>query len=609
MISTIIVKKLEFNCFSFLDFYSRRIKRIFPALIITCALCLAYGWLVLLPDEFMHLAKHIGSSSIFLTNFTLYRESGYFDFSSEAKPLLHLWSLAVEEQFYLLWPFFLWTIYKLKPKKNFIILHHVIVFSVIALITIFSFLMHLYFYKFRPNLAFYFTAARLWEMSIGSLGAYYALFFRNDLSSKFSFDWISIFSLVSILFSLLFLKNTCQYFEFLIIIPVICSLFLLLNLDRNYINKKILSHPALVSLGLISYVVYLVHWPSISFLKIIAGHPLDLAQKGLIFFFVIVLSIVVYKQIEIPIRKSTSNTSVIILVTLMGILGLSGYMGCQSIFKPKINYIFPHSQQITKAFNDWEYPTSKMHPLTFQGETFYKIGNTKNIVLFFGDSNIEQYAPRIERLIVSNKNKKSAVFATMGGLCPLPNVGRSEKEIAFVKNVVEYAYTEEVKEIVISGQWFGYLSGSLKNYHCSFEANDGNLARQDSLNLAINDLENFIARLISQGKKVYIVSSIPSGFAYSPKNFFERDFFGNWKFLPKHAEKKHWDMQNSKANKTLKNIAKITGAIIINPEDFLCNGGICYTYCTDGTPLYKDGGHINSTYARENIIFLDFLFK
>lgn len=609
LISNIIFKKLEFDCFSFLDFYSRRIKRIFPALIITCVLCLSYGWFVLLPDEFMYLAKHIGSASIFLTNFTLCRESGYFDFSSEAKPLLHLWSLAVEEQFYLLWPLFLWVIHKLKPKKNFIISHRSIIFSLIALITIFSFLMHLYFYQFRPNLAFYFTGARLWEMSIGSLGAYYALFLRNNPSSKFSFNWISSFSLVSILLSILFLKNTCQCFEFLIIIPVICSLLLLLNFDGDFINKKILSHPALVSLGLISYVVYLSHWPCISFLKIISGHSLTLVQKGFVFFFVVAFSVIVYKYVEIPIRKSTSNTLVIKLIVLMGILGASGYMGYQSIFKPKINYIFPRSQQITKAFNDWQYPTSKMSPLTFQGENFFKIGKTKNIVLFFGDSNIEQYAPRIEMLVVSNENKKSAVFATMGGLCPIPNVGRSEKEIAFVKNVAEYAYTEEVKEIVISGQWFSYLSGNLKNYHYRSEENNGNLAIQSSLNLAIKDLENFIARLISQGKKVYIVSSIPSGFAYNPKSFFERDFFGNWKFSPKHAEKKHWDMLNSKANSTLKNIAKHTSAIIINPEDFLCNERICYTYHTDGIPLYKDEGHINATYAKENIMFLDFLFK
>lgn len=609
LISNIIFKKLEFNCFSFLDFYSRRIKRIFPALIITCALCFIYGWFVFLPDEFMHLAKHIGSSSVFLTNFTLYRESGYFDFSSEAKPLLHLWSLAVEEQFYLLWPFFLWIIHKIKPKKNFTISNHIIVFSLIFLITLFSFLMHLYLYQVRPKLAFYFTGARLWEMSIGSLGAYYALFFRKKSPYKTSFNWIGSFSIISILVSLSFLKNTCKYFEFLILIPVIGSLFLLLRSERDYINKKILSHPALVSLGLISYVVYLLHWPSISFFKIIAEQDPNLTQKGFIFFLVIICSAAIYKYVEIPIRRCTSNTLVIILVTLMGILGTASYMGYQSVLKPKVTYVFPHSQQITKAFNNWEYPTSKMSPMNFQGENFYKIGNTKNLVLFFGDSNIEQYATRIEKLIVSNASEKSAVFATMGGLCPIPNVGRSEKEIAFVRNVIEYAYTEEIKEIVISGQWFSYLSGNLKNYSYRSKENSGNLAIQGSLNLAIKDLENFISSLISQGKKVYIVSSIPSGFRFSPKSFFKRDFFGNWKFTPKHVEKKHWDMQNLKANKTLRYIEKNTGAIIVNPEDFLCNERICYTYHTDGTAIYKDEGHINSTYAKENITFLDFLFR
>ena len=121
LISKIIFKKLASNTFSFVDFYSRRIRRIFPALIITCTLCIGYRWFVLFPNEFKHLAKHITRTSVFLTNFTLYKEIGYFDVASETKPFLHLWSLAIEEQFYLLWPFLMWNLFKLRQKKFYII--------------------------------------------------------------------------------------------------------------------------------------------------------------------------------------------------------------------------------------------------------------------------------------------------------------------------------------------------------------------------------------------------------------------------------------------------------------------------------------------------------
>ncbi len=162
--------------------------------------------------------------------------------------------------------------------------------------------------------------------------------------------------------------------------------------------------------------------------------------------------------------------------------------------------------------------------------------------MFFGDSNAERYAPRIEMLVkASNNSLKSLVFATLGGLCPIPNVGKSEKEVEFTNKVLEYAYTSEVQTITITGQWMNYLSGKSKIYLYHSSEKNKNLSEYSSLNLAVNELKNFISKLISQDKKVYIISSIPYGKEYSPKNFFIRDFLGNWQFLPKHVSKNNWE--------------------------------------------------------------------
>lgn len=107
LISTILFENLENGTFSFFDFYSRRIKRIFPALIIVLISIFILGWFILLPDEYKQLGKHIASASGFISNFTLWNESGYFDNASSTKPLLHLWSLGIEEQFYIIWPLLL----------------------------------------------------------------------------------------------------------------------------------------------------------------------------------------------------------------------------------------------------------------------------------------------------------------------------------------------------------------------------------------------------------------------------------------------------------------------------------------------------------------------
>ncbi len=104
LITTLIYSELSTNHFSFLNFYIRRIKRIFPALITVLVFCFAFGWFNLLADEFKQLGLHIVGSASFTSNFILWNESNYFDVTSYQKPLLHLWSLAVEEQFYLIWP-------------------------------------------------------------------------------------------------------------------------------------------------------------------------------------------------------------------------------------------------------------------------------------------------------------------------------------------------------------------------------------------------------------------------------------------------------------------------------------------------------------------------
>ena len=108
LISTIIFDALNKDSFSFFYFYSRRIKRIFPALILVISVCLVFGWFVLLPSEYKHLGKYAFTGASFVSNFFFWQEAGYFDTAAHVKPFLHLWSLSLEEQFYVVWPFLIW---------------------------------------------------------------------------------------------------------------------------------------------------------------------------------------------------------------------------------------------------------------------------------------------------------------------------------------------------------------------------------------------------------------------------------------------------------------------------------------------------------------------
>ena len=172
LISRIIFEQLNQGRFNFLDFYARRIKRIFPALLIVLAVAYLAGWFTLLADEYGQLGQHIAAGAAFISNFVLWGEAGYFDNSSHTKPLLHLWSLGIEEQFYIVWPLLLWLAAKLR-------------FSLFALTVILaglSFYLNVNGKKSDAVATFYSPQTRIWELLLGSSLAWCALYKKDGLT-------------------------------------------------------------------------------------------------------------------------------------------------------------------------------------------------------------------------------------------------------------------------------------------------------------------------------------------------------------------------------------------------------------------------------------------
>lgn len=145
LISSIIFTQLEKGTFSFLEFYSRRIRRIYPVLLSVLISCLIFGWFFLMNDEYAQMGKHVAGGAGFISNFILWFESGYFDNAANTKPLLHLWSLGIEEQFYIVWPLLLWLAWK--KRLN--------LFTVSLVIAVISFVLNLHWYKTNPVIDFF----------------------------------------------------------------------------------------------------------------------------------------------------------------------------------------------------------------------------------------------------------------------------------------------------------------------------------------------------------------------------------------------------------------------------------------------------------------------
>ena len=315
LISKIIIEQIELNSFSFFDIYKRRIRRIFPALILVLFACFIFGWFTLFPIELQQLGKHIAGSAGFISNFILWNEAGYFDNQANTKPLLHIWSLGIEEQFYIFWPLIIWTIYKI--RINFLL----IIFVLITL----SFVLNIVSAESDKVATFYSPITRFWELLVGSFLAW--LKFKNkfsylNISTK---NFSSFFGIFLIIYAFVIIDKNSIYPGFFGLLPVLGTFLIIFAGPEALFNRFILSNKIAVWIGLISFPLYLWHWPLISFARIVESDFPNVNYRIIAIITSIVLSWITFKYIEKPIRaKTNSNLIPTTLLTSMFIVGLIG---------------------------------------------------------------------------------------------------------------------------------------------------------------------------------------------------------------------------------------------------------------------------------------------
>lgn len=320
LITTIILKELEHEKFSFATFYARRIKRIFPSLLLVLYSSIIFGWFALLADEYKLLGQHTFAGASFLSNILLWSESGYFDSAAEFKPLLHLWSLGIEEQFYLLWPIFLYTTWKFSHRPN----------RAIILLMLVSFALNIYEIQANPVKDFYSPQTRFWELLAGSLLAWITIHKKNYYSifeGKF-INLISSAGLCLIAVGVHFTNKNSAFPGWWALLPVIGASFLIFSNAGAWINRHLLSNRIVVWFGLISFPLYLWHWPLLAFARIIEGGEIRSHLRFWLMVLAIGLSWLTYEFLEKPIRFGGNGKKKIYwLISLLVVLGLfSGHL-------------------------------------------------------------------------------------------------------------------------------------------------------------------------------------------------------------------------------------------------------------------------------------------
>lgn len=391
LISSIIFENLDHGTFSFAEFYARRIKRIFPALLVVLLACGALGWYTLLADEYKQLGKHIAAGAGFLANFVLWQEAGYFDNSAATKPLLHLWSLGIEEQFYILWPLLLWLAW----KQNFNLL------SITLLIAITSFYLNVKGIQTDTVAAFYLPQMRFWELLCGTLLAWFRHFGRDLITEmKANLDRLlaaviyregqaldgqtlpNVLSMLGL--SLLVYgfwqinKDDLSFPGHWAILPVLGAMLMIFAGPKAWANRDILSHRIVVWFGLISYPLYLWHWPLLSFARIVEGGMPNENIRVAAVILSVVLAWLTYNLIERPVRFGKSAIpKVIVLVGLMSTVGCLGYfVYSQDGFK------FRHAFNISMD----EKAIKKEREKYWAGRLEHQFANASTKVVIYGDS-------------------------------------------------------------------------------------------------------------------------------------------------------------------------------------------------------------------------------
>lgn len=253
LISGNIFRDLDRGSFSFKRFYEKRIRRIFPAFLLVLSTTLAVGWFVLFSEEFKTLGNAIMGSTAFSSNIQLYLESGYFDKASELKPLLHIWSLSLEEQFYFCLPLLFVRLpsFRRDLEKQ---------MALLALLFTASFYLTLR----NPSLAFY-APTRFWELLVGTILAANELYCRPLPARRSSL--LSCVAFIVLVLCLVLIDGGVNFPGWKAALPVCATGILIANRARTGAGK-ILTIPLLIAIGLISYPLYLWHWPALYFTKV-----------------------------------------------------------------------------------------------------------------------------------------------------------------------------------------------------------------------------------------------------------------------------------------------------------------------------------------------------
>ena len=578
------------------EFFARRVRRIFPSLVLVLAASIAAGWWILLPHEFVQLGREAAGAAAFGLNFLLWHEAGYFDASADAKPLLHLWSLSVEEQFYLVWPLVLaWSFAARRPA---------FLFAVACA----SFALGLVWIVRDAAGAFFLLPTRFWELMAGAFLACRANAMRDvrgptahparGSPQTVQAAAMSIVGLALIVIACAALDPHRRYPGTAALLPVLGTSFLVAAGPHAPVNR-LLGLRGMVAIGLVSYPLYLWHWPALSLARIAEGREPSALYKATMLAIAASLAILTYRLVERPVRygRRAVVAPLLIAMALVGILAVAVALGRLA---PRASD--PAWARYDVAAHDWDFPGALVAQDVPGGPNLWTAGRGAT-VLYVGDSNAQQYGPRITGIIAANPALgRRAAFATTGTCPPIVGVASRAGCRSYLERALAYAGGPSVTRVVFAAQWSGYLNDA----GLAFDGPGGSVLRGEAaLQAALDSFAATVRDLRGAGKAVYVVLNIPAAAELDPRYILQRRFDGSFTLRTQGIGRELWDAVVTPRVGRLGSVARLAGATVIDPTSDLCDATTCPSVDSTGEPRYRDGFHLRAAFVRAHARWVD----
>lgn len=589
LVGGMILEELKSNNFNFINFYKKRFLRIAPALYIMLALSVVLAYFILLPYDLRYFGGGIISSITSLSNIWFYNRINYFNPDVNLEPLIHTWSLGVEEQFYLTFPIIAYITIKYNALK---------ITTLLCILIITSILMMIYISTSNPDASFYLPHTRFWEFGLGALTNKY----RKVIYEKFKNNgkYISTISLACIILTLFNLKEH-NWPNATSIFPVLFTILILIFGDLSLTKLNPLKTQPFVFIGRISYSLYLYHQPILSFANLTIEKKHSIHYWALITSTTFILSVLSWRFIEKPFISSnvTKPKKILVIYILpFALIAFSIFSNFKDGFPDRLNNeaknFISHKNSYSDTYKICLNNRKNIDIINIENTCIHGAGTEPKIAIW-GDSHAAVLANPLSKLL--NIDNQPIKEFTMSSCAPVNNLymhdwNRGEACVKWNADVFSYLLkAKSISIIIINANWKTYLETPWRLQPINGWTKEDLSSNYE--HLIISNLNQQLNELSKLGKRIIIINPIPipdknliDGYARKIKkdeNFKSNEYTSYSKFL-------------ESTNRTQSIISKIKFATHIKPENIFCPNSSLDDKCLvieNGIPLYFDEAHLS----------------